>query len=229
VADASHQLRTPLTALRLRLENLARDVAPQGHADLEGALAEVERLSRLVDGLLALARADAAEAQPARVDLCAVGEGRLEAWSAEADACNVRLVTHLPADLWALATPESVEQVLDNLIANALAVSPRGGTLTVTGRVAGVFAELHVVDEGPGMTEEERRRALERFWRGAPGGGGTGIGLAIASRLVTADGGELRLDEAPAGGLDAVVRLPVSRADDSYSTGANPYRRLARR
>jgi signal transduction histidine kinase len=67
------------------------------------------------------------------------------------------------------------------------------------------------------MTEEERRRALERFWRGAPGGGGTGIGLAIASRLVTADGGELRLDEAPAGGLDAVVRLPASRRDGTLT------------
>jgi signal transduction histidine kinase len=210
VADASHQLRTPLTALRLRLENLERDVAPEGRADLEGALAEVERLARLVDGLLALARADAAEAIPIRVDLRAVVEGRLQAWSAEADARGVRLAAELPETLYGLATPESVEQVLDNLLSNALAVSPIDAKVTIVGQAAAPVAELHVIDQGPGMSEEERNRALDRFWRrGGPGG--TGLGLAIASRLVAADAGELRLDEAPGGGLDAVVRLRAAR------------------
>jgi signal transduction histidine kinase len=208
VADASHQLRTPLTALRLRLENLERDVAQPGQADLQGALDEVERLARLVAGLLVLARADAAEAKPVRVDLGAVVKARVDAWSPEAEARRVDLVASLPEQLYGLATPGSLEQVLDNLLSNALAVSPGGAALRIEGRPAGTWVELHVVDEGPGLTEDERARALDRFWR--RGQGGTGLGLAIASRLVAADGGELRLDAAPGGGLDAVVRLRIA-------------------
>ena len=91
VADASHQLRTPLTALRLRLENLERDVTPSGRDDVESALAEVARLSRLVDGLLALARADRAPAAVEDVDVAATVEERLAAWSALAAERDVRL------------------------------------------------------------------------------------------------------------------------------------------
>src|SRR5207253_10611086 len=80
VADASHQLRTPLTALRLRLENLARDVEPPGQAELAGALAEVERLAGLVDSLLALARADAGASPAGRVELGRLLDARVAAW-----------------------------------------------------------------------------------------------------------------------------------------------------
>jgi signal transduction histidine kinase len=99
--------------------------------------------------------------------------------------------------------------VLDNLLANALEVSPAGSAITITAARAGGFAELHVADEGPGMTEEQRARAFGRFWSGRMAEGGSGLGLAIVERLVSSDGGEVELLEAPRGGLDAVIRLPA--------------------
>jgi signal transduction histidine kinase len=210
VADASHQLRTPLTALQLRLENLARDVRPEGAGQLEGALAEVTRLGALVDGLLSLARADATEASPASVDLNEVVRGRFAAWAARAEAIDVALQLDVPVGLRAAATPGSLDQVLDNLLANALVASPQGGRVSVRATRVETFVELHVADEGPGLTQEQRARAFDRFWRGGRTSPGTGLGLAIAHRLVTADGGELELRDAPGGGLDAVIRLRAS-------------------
>jgi len=207
VADASHQLRTPLTALRLRLENLERDVAPPGRAELEGALAEVERLGRLVEGLLALARADAGVLPEETVDLeRAVGE-RVGAWRALAEEREVELVGDADGARTARASPERLGQVLDNLLANALEVSPRGGSIRLAARPSADWVELHVVDQGPGMAPEERAHAFDRFWRASGEGSGFGLGLAIVRRLVVADGGEVELREAPGGGLDAVVRL----------------------
>jgi signal transduction histidine kinase len=213
VADASHQLRTPLTALRLRLENLARDVAPEGQRDLEGALAEVERLGRLVEGLLVLARADAPGQASEPVLLAPLVQGRADAWAAFADERGVALQVDVPAGERAYVNPERLDQVLDNLIANALEASPDGSVLRLWAR-DGV---LHVVDEGPGMTDEQRGRAFDRFWRGAdgrsgpgiggPGHVGSGLGLAIVDRLARADGAEVELRRADSGGIDAVVRL----------------------
>jgi signal transduction histidine kinase len=209
VADASHQLRTPLAALRLRLENLERDVAPEARGDLDASLAEVERLSRLVDGLLALARADVASADPQPLDLGAAVDERLDVWAPLAVEQDVALVTELQDGLVALVTPGRVEQVLDNLLANALEVSPPGSAITVAGVRAGRFAELHVRDQGPGMNPDERARSFDRFWSQRLGEGGSGLGLAIVQRLVTSDGGEVELAESPGGGLDAIVRLPL--------------------
>ena len=208
VADASHQLRTPLAALRLRLENLERDVTAEGKDDLAAALAEVERLGRLVDGLLALARADAAAPEPAPVDLRALVEARFEHWRPAAAQREVELEATVEPGAQVLATAGSLEQVLDNLLSNALAVSPQGSTISVAAREAGSAIELHVVDHGPGMTEEQRRRAFDRFWRAGRPGTGTGLGLAVVHRLVTADGGTVELEDATGGGLDAVIRLP---------------------
>jgi signal transduction histidine kinase len=209
VADASHQLRTPLTALRLRLENLARDVRPDGAAQLDGALAEASRLGGLVDGLLSLARADAVEASPVSVDVHNAVKSRFAAWAARAGVTDVALELDVPAGLCAEATPGSLDQVLDNLLANAIVVSPPGGKISVRGLRAEGLVELHVADQGPGLTAEQRARAFDRFWREGPSSG-TGLGLAIARQLVTADGGELELRDAAGGGLDAVVRLPAS-------------------
>jgi signal transduction histidine kinase len=223
VADASHQLRTPLTALRLRLENLERDVAADAQRDLEAALAEVERLARLVDGLLVLARADATKPAPEPVDLAVVARGRVEHWSLQASERGVELAEDVPAGLQGLATPGALEQVLDNLFSNALAVSQRGSTIHLVGRDAGEKVELRVADEGPGMGAEQRARAFDRFWRAGPAGTGTGLGLAVVHRLVTADGGTVELRDAPGGGLEAVITLRATPR-----AGPNPYLRLAR-
>jgi signal transduction histidine kinase len=211
VADASHQLRTPLAALRLRLENLERDVAPAGQVELEGALLEVERLSGLVDALLVLARADRAASAREPVALEGLVAERLSSWAALAEDAGVMLRSSFDGPLRALVTPGHLEQVLDNLLANALDASPRGATITVEGRRAEGLVELHVTDEGPGMTTAAREQALDRFWRGGRGGDGFGLGLAIVDRLVRTDGGRVDLREAPGGGLDAVVVLSAAQ------------------
>jgi signal transduction histidine kinase len=212
VADASHQLRTPLTALRLRLENLEADVSAEGRADLEGALAEVERLAQLVDALLALSRAEAERPAPGELDVAELADGRVEAWAPLAAERGVGLVAARPdGPLRAIGAAERLEQVLDNLLENALDVSPRGTSIQLAMWRADGFVELHVADEGPGLSEAERARAFDRFWRGRSGGEGSGLGLAIARRLVEADGGDLELAESDSGGVDAVVRLRAAR------------------
>jgi|tagenome__1003787_1003787.scaffolds.fasta_scaffold20981986_3 signal transduction histidine kinase len=206
VADASHQLRSPLAALRLRLENLERDVAREGRRELEGATTEVERLSRLVDGLLALARADRAPSSAGPIDLAPLVRDRLEAWTAYAEEHDIQLREAIEPAV-ALSTPGRLEQVLDNLLANALDVAPAGSRVTVSAAMDASRAELRVSDEGPGLTDDQRARAFDRFWR-AGSHSGTGLGLAIVRRLVEADGGSAELLARDGGGLDAVVRLP---------------------
>ena len=204
VTDASHELRTPLTALRLRLESLPPS------QDRDAALQEADRLRDLVDGLLALARADAGGEAPARVDVTAVGRERLEAWRPLADEHGVALVAQLDGPLPVRVAPGRLERVLDNLLSNALDASPAGGSVTLSADAAPPWVELHIGDEGPGLTPEQRERAFDRFWRAGSGGGGSGLGLAIVRQLVAADEGEVELREASSGGVDAVVRLRPS-------------------
>ncbi|MBK9180684.1 MAG: HAMP domain-containing protein [Acidimicrobiales bacterium] len=235
VADASHQLRTPLTALRLRLEYLDADVAEPAREDLDAALAELARLSRLVDGLLALARADrtASGTGTGPLDVGAAVEERRAVWAPLAAERGVELSVTRPAagGPWALATADHLAQVLDNLLANALEVSPAGATLALrasTSTSGSGAVELHVVDEGPGLGPEERERAFDRFWRSDPGRhrddlGGSGLGLSIVARLVAADGGTVGLEPAPTGGIDAVVRLrSAPRPPQAPTPGATP-------
>ncbi len=207
VADASHQLRTPLTALRLRLENLERDVAATGKADLEAAVAEVGRLSGLVDGLLALARADAGTAHPERLDLGPLVSSRVEAWTALADDREIRLGLTMQRVPAIRAVRERVEQTLDNLVSNALAVDAEH--VEVSLGLVGDAVEVVVRDDGPGLSDDDKLRAFDRFWRRGKGSG-SGLGLAIARRLVEADGGTIVLRDAPGGGLEAVVRFAAA-------------------
>ena len=214
VADASHQLRTPLTALRLRLENLEDDLDSEQGQDLAPALAEADRLSRVVDGLLSLARTEGTRPVRQPVDVGAALSERVDAWSALAEERHVRLSDDLavaagprPA-LTALACAGHIEQVLDNLLSNALDATPAGGSVSLGAERLDGTIEIHVVDTGPGMTASDRARAFDRFWR--PEGArheGSGLGLAIVAQLVRVSGGTTWLDEADGGGVDAVVRL----------------------
>ena len=201
VADASHELRTPLTALRLRLESLPAS------PDRDAALQETDRLRDLVDALLALARADAGSEGAAQVDASALARERVEAWLPLADEHDVALLAELDGPLTVRAAPRRLAQVLDNLLANALEASPDGATVTLFAAASPRWVELHLRDQGPGLTAEQRDRAFDRFWRAGSGGGGSGLGLAIVRRLVAADDGEVELREAPGGGVDAVVLL----------------------
>ena len=208
VADASHQLRTPLAALRLRLENLEGDIDGAGQPELETAIGEVDRLNRLVDGLLVLARADSGSTTAERIDLRALVHDRVGLWSALADENGVQVVAEVTGSVAVHATPGRLDQVLDNLVENALAVAPAGSTITVTARPTAAGAELHVRDQGPGMSDDERARAFDRFWRSErTTTDGTGLGLAIVKRLVESDGGTIELRAAAGGGLDVVVGL----------------------
>jgi signal transduction histidine kinase len=206
IGDASHQLRTPLTALRLSLDNVADGVDdPHVREDVEMATAEVVRMSRLVNGLLALARAEANVAHPEPVQVLDVVAERFTAWRAAADERSISLVSE-GFDIRVLATPGHLEQVLDNVLSNALEVSPDGGTILVRTTRPGL---LEVIDSGPGLPDADRARAFDRFWRGQglTGKGGSGLGLAIVKQLVTDDGGSVSLAAAPGGGLCVRIRL----------------------
>ena len=211
VADASHQLRTPLAALRLRLENLESEVTAGGDAaaDVAGSFAEVARLSRLVDGLLELARAERAVGTPDAVDVGAVVSGRVDAWSAFADERSVSFVVAVEPGVVVRSVAGRLEQVLDNLVANAIEVSPVGGTMRIEAARRSDRVSVTVADEGPGLNAEQRARAFDRFWRGSGAEGGSGLGLAIVARLVVADHGGVRLDAAAGGGLAVVIDLPA--------------------
>ena len=206
VADASHQLRTPLTALRLSLDNIAdgvEDVAVR--EDVEQAASEVVRMSRMVNGLLVLARADATSGGTEQVCLPEVTEQRLAVWRREAVEHGIRFAfTGAYDDVpMAVAGPGHVEQVLDNVLSNALAVSPDGATIRIDIQASRDAVVIEVHDEGPGLSSDEKARAFDRFWRGRglTGRSGSGLGLAIVKQLVTDDGGSVVLDDAPTGGL----------------------------
>jgi signal transduction histidine kinase len=209
LADASHQLRTPLTALRLRLDLLAADSAPAAAAELAGAQEEIARLSRLVDGLLATARAEAVTEQLEQIDVMDTVSERVAAWQPVADGNGIKLLAEAPsapAPLVALGAGH-LEQILDNLLDNAIeAIGDGCGTVRVSVARSDAGTILTVADDGPGMTPQERSRAFLRYTTGSQNG--TGLGLAIVHRLVTANGGTIRLADTPGGGLTVELELP---------------------
>jgi signal transduction histidine kinase len=209
LADASHQLRTPLTALRLRLDLLAADSGPAAAAELAGAQEEIARLSRLVDGLLATARAEAVTEQLEQIDVMDTVSERVAAWQPVADGNGVKLLAEAPsAPVPRVALGAGhLEQILDNLLDNAIeAIGDGGGTIRVSVARSDAGTTLTVADDGPGMTPQERSRAFLRYTTGSQNG--TGLGLAIVHRLVTANGGTIRLADTPGGGLTVELELP---------------------
>ena len=213
VANASHQLRTPLTGLRLRLEaaQLKTD-DPELARELEAAEHETQRLAKLLTGLLALAR-EGAPQRSAVVDLAAAADAACERWRPEAEAAGRRLVA-APGEGRALASEDDVAVALDNLIENALLYSPPGTTVTVEARAAAGVASVAVTDEGPGLAPGEEERVFERFARGAAGrdAPGTGLGLAIVRTLARRWGGDARIESLPGGGARAELSLPAASA-----------------
>jgi signal transduction histidine kinase len=209
LADASHQLRTPLTALRLRLDLLAADSAPAAAAELAGAQEEIARLSRLVDGLLATARAEAVTEQLEQIDVMDAVSERVAAWQPVADGNGIKLLAEAPSSpvpRVALGAGH-LEQILDNLLDNAIeAIGCGDGTVRVSVAKSDAGTVLTVADDGPGMTAQERSRAFLRYTTGSQNG--TGLGLAIVHRLVTANGGTIRLADTPGGGLTVELDLP---------------------
>lgn len=214
-ADASHQLRTPLTALRLRLER-ARELLATDPAGAEERLAaadvEAERLATLIDGLLMLSRTDAADAERVEVDLAAVVRERVEAWQPLATELGLTLALDTPAVAPALAAPTAAEQIVDNYLDNALAASAAGGSIRVTVSRDDDEVVVEVRDQGPGMSDDDRARAFDRFWRAESESTGTGLGLAIVARLAAASGATVDLRPGPARGLVASATFRAVKA-----------------
>ncbi|GAA1582414.1 sensor histidine kinase [Actinoplanes couchii] len=208
IADASHQLRTPLTALRLSLDNIADEADdPALRDDVDLAAAEVVRMSRLVNGLLALARAEGHVSAPEAIRTSDVIDERLDVWRAAADEKGVRLHRPPGSGPAALITRGNLEQILDNLLANALEVSSAGDEITVAARRTGSAVTVTVRDQGPGIPADLRDRAFDRFWRGGDRPGGSGLGLAIVKQLVEDDGGAVRLLSPDGPGLIVELRF----------------------
>ncbi len=214
-ADASHQLRTPLTALRLKLER-ARDLVasdPDGAEErLAAAERETDRLVTIVEGLLALGRAGAPTVRPVPVDLAAAARARVEQWDPLAAESAVTLRVEGPDRVGVLAIPTAVEQIIDNLLDNALAVSPEGSVLRVV-ITGGERPLVSVIDAGPGMSDDELARAFDRFWRGSSTTPGSGLGLAIVAELARASGAEVTLRRGDPRGLVATVAFAPASID----------------
>lgn len=216
--DASHQLRTPLTALRLRVDNaLSRAVdnpaAPTETLidDLEAAVGELERLARLVEQLLALARTETA-GLVGEIDVDEIVDGRLEMWGHLAEERGVTLLSSRTGGLRARAMAGALEQIIDNFVDNALDYAPQGSTIRLDVERRDGEVAVSVADEGPGMTAGQRERAFDRFWRGAESQnrpGGSGLGLAIVAQLAAASGGRVELLANEPAGLVARVFLPA--------------------
>ncbi len=211
VADAAHQLRSPLAALRLRLENFEPHLPPAEASRVDATIDEVARLSRIVDGLLALARSDADHSGNRAVDVTEVARERVDAWHGFAAEQGVELRASGTSRLWARAPAGGLEQMLDNLVGNAIAASPPGAVVDVSVRAVDHSVEVRVVDQGHGLSRTQCELAFERFWRGDSNAPGTGLGLPIVRQIARLAGGDATLEPAaPGPGLVAIIRLPQS-------------------
>lgn len=218
VANASHQLRTPLTGLRLRLESARARSDGDAARELEAAEQEVDRMARLLTSLLTLAREGDEPVDARPVSLARAAERAHERWAATAERDGRELELLGNGDASIAASEEDLAILLDNLIENALRYSPTRVAID-WGRDAGE-AWLAVLDEGPGLAPGEETRLFERFARGSAGGGhpGTGLGLSIVQTLAHRWRGSATLRNRLEGGTRAEVRFPAAAtvAEESW-------------
>lgn len=204
-ADASHHLRTPLTGVRLRLEaieDISTEAAVQEQA--QAATAEVDRLARRIDQVLALARSDAGNSGEQVVDLSATARARVEAASYLADERGLKLQIATVDSARILAGPGVPARVIDELLGNAMNYAR--SVISVGVGVEGGYAKLVVTDDGPGVGADEHELIFERFTRGATGvAGGSGLGLALVREAARAHGGDAVATRDESGGLRVSV------------------------
>ena len=209
VADASHQLRTPLTGLRLRIEAARAETADaSAQEELDAALHELDRMSQMVGELLELSRAGERDAGGEELDLADAAQRTAERWQATAAANDQHVVARADGEPEAWIARADADRILDALVENALRYSPPGTQVTVSAGPNG----LRVADEGPGIAPGEEDDVFERFHRGTAGRhgpAGTGLGLPIARELARRWGGEVTLARRPGGGTEAAIALPV--------------------
>jgi signal transduction histidine kinase len=208
VADASHQLRTPLTGLRLRVE-AARSASaePDVTEELDAALLELDRLALMIDELLQLSRAGERQAPGERLALSGLAQSAAERWTATAAEREQRLSAGGDRAGAAWLSRADADRILDALVENALAYSPPESPV----EIVALSGRVEVRDRGPGLAPDEREQVFERFHRGGAGrrgGPGTGLGLPIARELARQWGGEVALRARDGGGTVAEVTLP---------------------
>jgi signal transduction histidine kinase len=216
-ADIAHELRTPLAVQRAHLEALQDGVYPLDTDNLAPILEQNMLLTRLVDDLRTLALADAGQLKLEHIptDLAALLASMLERFRPQADARQVQLHLALPGQPLApaLVDPQRIEQIIGNLLSNALRYTPEGGQVWVSLEQQGQNACVRVRDSGPGIPPEALSHVFERFYRSdrsrSRAEGGTGLGLAIARQLAEAHGGALQAANHPEGGAEFSLRLPL--------------------
>jgi two-component system, OmpR family, sensor histidine kinase TctE len=204
LANAAHQLRTPLAGLQMHLELLLRrELPPDIASELQRMHSATVRAGRLANQLLALAKAESVPDQdraPEVVDLMAIADSAARDWPPGAIAQKIDLGFAL-ASAPMLGDPVLLQELLDNIIDNALRYTPAGGTVTVSTGVRDGKPYLCVEDTGPGIPADERGKVVERFYRIAgTTGDGSGLGLAIVKEIVDRHLGRLEIDSHPANG-----------------------------
>ena len=212
VANISHELRTPIAAVRARLENLADGVEQFDQDAVTAMLKGTERLSRLVDQLLELSQFESGairiDRQPVRVREV-IEDAANEIRPVRPD---VRILAEAPDDLAGLADPDRIHEVLTNLLTNAVRHSPAGAAVQVRGAPSPGGVQIEVCDEGNGVPAGDLDRIFDRFYRAdaarASGDGGAGLGLAIARSIVELHHGSIRAEARLPAGSRFIVDLP---------------------
>ncbi len=209
VADASHQLRNPLSALLLRIELLALEL-PEGNEEVASVRAEGKWLTQVLDDLLALALAEHAAADLGLSDIAEVTEERVGAWRPVADRAGVTLDYVGPGGATAWADPVALSSALDAVIDNALKFTPEGERVIVDVRTTGDTVRITIADGGPGLTEEELERVGDRFWRSNrhQNVSGSGLGLSITRALLAAGGSTIAYAPNKPRGLRVTIAVP---------------------
>ncbi len=214
LADATHELRNPLTIIRGNLEGMLDGVYPADPAHLRSLLEEVNVLDRLVEDLrtLSLAESGALQLKKEPTDLVRLGRETLDSFRARSDSVGVTLALAADDGLpLLLIDPDRMRQVLSNLVANALRYTPQGGTISLHYRLGGGQVLLAVQDTGPGIPAADLPHVFERFYKSADSGG-MGLGLAIAKHLVEAHGGTIQAESTPGRGTTMRISLPAGAA-----------------
>ncbi|MCX2971360.1 MULTISPECIES: sensor histidine kinase [Streptomyces] len=221
VADASHQLRNPLSALLLRIELLGLEL-PAGSADFAAVQGEGKRLARVLDDLLGLATAEHSRADLRLTDVGEVAAERVAAWRPVAERKGVTLASRGLAAATAWADPVSLSSALDAVVDNAVKFSPEGATVTVTVAAAGDRVTIEVADGGPGLTAEELERVGDRFWRSSrhQNVSGSGLGLSIARALLAAGDATLAFAPGVPDGLRVTLTLPRTAPEGTTEPSA---------
>ncbi|WP_329174036.1 sensor histidine kinase [Streptomyces sp. NBC_01477] len=212
VADASHQLRNPLSALLLRIELLGLEL-PEGHTEAESVKEEGLRLAQVLDDLLGLAVAESSGSHLVAVDIVAMARTRTAAWRPVADRAGVVMDFGAPpvgSAVTGWADPVALSSALDAVLDNAIKFTPAGSAVTVVVAADSDSARVVVADSGPGLADDELPRIGDRFWRSARHQNvqGSGLGLSIARALLTQSGGAIGYGHHDPCGLEVTLTVP---------------------